>query len=574
MKLTKVGSKASIVISVVALGLLGTCSPSPDPPIPETDSQRSVVGRISFENRQTESQIDFVLNNDATADKHMIDSILGGVACFDFDGDGFLDIFFTNGGGIPSLAKETESFQNRLYRNSHNGTFTDVTERAKLTGEGYSMGVASGDFDNDGWGDLYVTGVNRNLLYRNRGDGTFIDVTEESGVSGIDASGKKRWSVSAAWADFDNDGDLDLFVANYLDWSFSSAERCGSPEERLHCSPQLYRGLPNLLYRNNGDGTFTDISAPSGIDKHVGKGMGVAVADYDSNGLIDIFVANDKERDFLFRNVDGETFAEVGVEVAVALTEDGLAPSSMGVDFRDLNNDGYPDLFVTALSGEVFPLFLNEGQGLFTDASYTVKTGLATMRLSGWGTGAYDFENDGYKDLFTANSHVTENIHLYTDYQYKLPNTVFQNQRNVTFRDVSTQAGLSMEPASAHRGSAFGDLNNDGKIDVVVSVIGDQPEILYGTSTGGGHWILVQAEGTESNRDGIGTKIKLTSESGSVQYNHVTTSVGYASSSDKRVHFGLGQDTQIREVELRWPSGKVQVLKDIAADQILIVKEN
>ena len=234
-------------------------------------------------------------------------------------------------------------------------------------------------------------------------------------MSGIDASGKKRWSVAAAWADFDKDGDLDLFAANYLDWSFSRSQLCGSPGERLHCSPQLYKGLPIFLYRNNGDGTFAEVSALSGISKHIGKGMGVAIADYDSYGLIDFFVANDKERDFLFRNLDGQTFAEVGVEVAVALTDDGMAPSSMGVDFRDLNNDGHADLFVTALAREVFPLFLNDGKGLFTDASYRMKTGLATMRMSGWGTGAYDFENDGHKDLFTANSHVTENIHLYTD---------------------------------------------------------------------------------------------------------------------------------------------------------------
>ena len=340
MTFTRPDPETSVGILVVVLALLVTCSPATHPHTPKTASQLDGGGLISFENRQSRSGIDFVLNNGTTEEKHMIDSTLGGVACFDFDGDGFLDIFFTNGARIPSLTKENASFQNRLYRNNHDGTFTDVAERAGVTGEGYSMGVATGDFNNDGRVDLYVTGVDRNFLYRNNADGTFTDVTERAGVSGSDASGKKRWSVAAAWADFDNDGDLDLFVTNYLDWSFSSSQLCGSPGERLHCSPQLYRGLPNFLYRNNGYGTFVEVSARSGIGKHIGKGMGVAIADYDSNGLIDVFVANDKERDFLFRNLDGHTFAEVGVEVAVALTGDGLAPSSVGVDFRDLNNDG------------------------------------------------------------------------------------------------------------------------------------------------------------------------------------------------------------------------------------------
>lgn len=559
----------SVAVLIVLVGVTATGEAQTS----NSAAESSRDGQIRFENRQPQSGVGFVLDNGATPNKPMIDTTLGGVALFDFDNDGFLDIFFTNGAHIPSLIKNDETFHNRLYRNNHDGKFTDVTARAGVSGSGYSMGAAAGDFNNDGWTDLYVTGVNRNVLYRNNGDGTFTDVTDKAGVAGLDIAGKKLWSVSGAWLDYDNDGNLDLFVANYLDWSFMNAKICGWEGDRTHCGPEVYRGLPSFLYRNDGDGTFTDVSAASKIADQIGKGMGVAVADLDGDGFMDIFLANDRERDMLFRNLDGRTFAEVGVESSVAFTEDGLPVASMGVDFRDVNNDGRPDLFVTTLSGETYPLFLNDGQGFFTDVSYKTGIGRGTFSVSGWGTGAYDFDNDGHKDLFTANSHVTDNIDHYTDYEYKQPNLVFRNQGNGTFRDVTPQAGPTFQSASAHRGSAFGDLDNDGRIDVVVSVIGQEPEIFYNTSTDDHHWILIQTEGTQSNRDGIGTRIKVTGESGLVQYNHVTTSVGYASSSDRRVHFGLGKDSRIREIELRWPSGKVQVLKDVAADQILKVTE-
>lgn len=531
------------------------------------------VVSIRFENRQPQSGVRFVLNNGTTPEKPVIDTVLGGVAVFDFDNDGYLDLFFTNGAKIPSLVKENGSFHNRLYRNNRDGTFTDVTARAGLAGEGYSMGAAAADFDNDGLADLYVTGVNRNFLYRNNGDATFTDITDRAGVSGRDASGKKLWSVSAAWIDYDNDGRLDLFVVNYLDWSFANNQVCGPDRLRLSCPPSAYKGLPNFLYHNNGNGTFTDVSESSGINRHVGKGMGVAIADYDGNGFMDIFVGNDNERNFLFRNDHGK-FTEVGVESAVAYNEDGIPVSSMGVDFRDLNDDGRPDVVITALGGESFPLFLNEGKGFFTASNYQMGIGFLTRRMSGWGVGAFDFDNDGHKDLFTANSHVSENAGMLDVMNpYRQRNAIFRNELKGGFRIVSPKAGLEALAPAAHRGSAFGDLNNDGKIDVVVSAIGQTAEILYNTSSEPNHWILIQTEGTASNRDGIGTRIKLTSQSGRVQYNHVTTSVGYASSSDKRVHFGLGADAAVREIELRWPSGKTQILRNVKADQILKVKE-
>jgi enediyne biosynthesis protein E4 len=533
----------------------------------------NLARRIRFENQQKASHVDFILNNATIPDKPLIDSTLGGLALFDFDNDGFLDIFFTNGARIPSLEKDNPAFYNRLYRNNRDGTFTDVTERAGLEGEGYSMGVAAADFDNDGWTDLYVTGVNRNILYRNNGDGTFTDVTEHATVSGVDDRGRKLWSVGAAWFDYNNDGLLDLFVTNYLDWSVRTSKVCGDDGKRLSCSPSLYSGLPNLLYRNNGDGTFTEVSELTGIAEHIGKGMSVAVADFDDDGFMDVFIANDQARNFLLKNVEGRRFKEIGIEAGVAYTEDGLPLSSMGVDFRDLNNDGRPDLIVTALGGETFPLYLNSGQGLFESSTYPSGLGFQTLRMSGWGVGAYDFDNDGHKDLFTANSHVSENADFYGRDRYRQPNALFRNLGNGRFENATSQAGSAFQSAAAHRGCAFGDLNNDGRIDVVVSAIGEPAKVLYNVGNSENHWILIQLQGTKSNRDGIGAKIKITSDSGQVQHNHVTTAVGYASASDKRVHFGLGAARRIREIEIRWPSGHTQTLRDIAADQILITKE-
>jgi hypothetical protein len=535
-------------------------------------SQPSEQSRIGFENRQERSGVTFVLNNGTTDDKPIIDSTLGGVALLDYDNDGYLDLFFSNGASIPGLDKSKPAFSNRLYHNNHDGTFTDVTAGAGVAGEGYSMGAAAGDYDNDGWTDLYVTGVNRNILYHNNKDGTFTDVTQKAGVTGI-FGGRKLWSVSAAWIDYDNDGLLDLFVTNYVDYSPENARVCGPPGKRLSCPPSLFKGEPNILYHNNGDGTFTDVSAATGIAKCIGKGMGVAIADYDGDGWTDIFVANDNERNFLFKNRRGQGFDEVGVESFVAYTDDGVPVSSMGVDFRDWSNNGRPGLFLTALGGETFPLFRNEDRISFTMVTYESGIGFATFKMSGWGAGIYDLDNDGYKDLFSANSHVSENADMNPQQQYRQPNGVFQNLRNATFQDVSAEAGPAMRLRAAHRGAAFGDLNNDGKVDVVISAIGSPVEILYNTSPGGNHWIAIETAGAKSNRDGIGTRIKLTGESGLVQYNAVTTAGSYASSSDKRAHFGLGHDSLVKEIELRWPSGTLQVLRNIKADQILKVTE-
>jgi hypothetical protein len=538
---------------------------------PSGDDQAPPAGLIRFEDRQPISGIGFVLDNSTTPDKQIIDSMLGGLAVFDFDNDGLLDIFFTNGAKIPGLVKDDPRFWNRLYRNQGDGTFRDVTDHAGVQGEGYSMGVAAGDFDNDGLTDLYVTGVNRNILYRNRGDGRFADVTETAGVSGT-IGDTKPWSVGSAWLDYDNDGDLDLFVVNYNDWTAENNRLCGVEGKRLSCSPTYYKKLPNLLYRNEGGGKFLDVSAAAGISGSMGYGMSLAVADADGDGFIDVFVANDQIRQFLFRNVRGRRFVEVGVETGAALTEDGVPFSGMGSEFRDLGHDGRPDIFVTALAGEAFPLFLNSAEGYFVPSTHAAGLGFATVMMSGWGAGAFDFDNDGSKDIFIASSNVSENIGQYSHYRYRMANVVLKGSLDGRFSNVSAEAGHAMKPTRAHRGAAFGDLDNDGRIDVVVAAIGEPPAVLYNVSSGG-HWLVLRLKGTSSNRNGLGARVKVTGASGHVQHNHATTSVGYNSSSDRRVHFGLGADTAVREIEIRWPGGATQVLKNVAADQILEVTE-
>jgi hypothetical protein len=540
---------------------------------PPAPSREPDPGRIQFEDRQPGSGIDFVLDNGTTPDKPILDGVLGGVAVLDFDNDGRLDVFFANGARIPGLAKDDPRFWNRLFHNEGGLVFRDVTERAGVRGEGYSMGASVADFDNDGWADLYVTGVNRNVLYRNRGDGTFADATEQAGVRATAAGGNKLWSVGAAWLDYDNDGDLDLFVVNYLDWSPLNNKVCGTEGKRLSCPPTDYRGLPNHLYRNDGAGRFTDVSGATGIGAPVGKGMSVAVADADGDGFVDVFVANDQTRNFLFRNVEGRSFVEEGVEAGVAFTEDGVPVSGMGADFRDMNEDGRPDVVLTALSGYSFPLYLNSAERFFVPSSHTAGLSFATRLMGGWGTGAYDLDNDGRKDLFSANGHVSENIDFYMHHRYRQPNAVFQGDASGRFRDVTARAGPALQRARAHRGCAFGDLDGDGRVDVVVSVIAEAAEVLRNVTEGAGHWLALRLEGKKSNRDGLGATVKLTGEGGRVQYNHATTAVGYASSSDKRIHFGLGADRTAREIEIRWPSGSLQVLRNVPADRLLDVEE-
>jgi enediyne biosynthesis protein E4 len=527
---------------------------------------------IEFENIVEASGIEFKENNSASPEKFQIETMTGGVAVFDYNNDGLLDIYFANGASLPGMDKSDPKHFNRLYRNNGNGKFTDVTMSAGVQGGYYGMGVAVGDYDNDGHQDLFVTGANGYQLFHNNGDGTFADVTEKAGLLKTRPELAHGFSVAAGWFDYNNDGHLDLIVINYLKWSVATDVTCTTKGIRAYCSPNSYAGMPNLLFHNNGDGTFTDVSEASGISQFVGKGMGVAFADYDGDGFIDVFVTNDTFRNFLFHNNGNGTFSEVGIMGGVAYNEDGKSIASMGVDFRDIDNDGLPDAFVTAMRGDTFPLFQNSGKGFFEDRTMSSKLGAATSKLTGWGTGVYDFDNDGWKDIFIANTAILDNSEVIDHLPYKLPNTILRNNGNGTFADVSLTAGRSFQTPAAHRGAAFGDLNNDGLIDVVTNCLNGAPEVWMNRSRSGNHWLLLQLLGTKSNRDGIGARIKVTSASG-VQFNHATTSVGYGSASDRRVHFGLGNDAVARQVEIKWPSGARQTLTNVSADQVLIVRE-
>ena len=554
---------------------LSAQSPSrgPKPHLPDTRVSKNAVtsSPIQFENTIRKSKIDFVLKNSISPQRYTFETMVGGIALFDYNNDGFLDIFFTNGAAIPSLEKNDPKYWNRLYRNSGDGTFTDVTEKAGLQGAGYSMGVAAGDYDNDGFVDLYVTGVNRNQLFHNNGDGTFTDVTAKAGVAGLVPKLGKAWSIAAGWFDYNNDGLLDLFVVNYLNYSISNAKLCAQAGHPAYCSPVDFLGTPNILYRNNGDGTFTDVSEQSHISQYVGKGMGLAFADYDNDGFTDIFVANDTFENYLLHNQGDGTFKNVAVQAGVAYNAFGSPIAGMAADFRDVDNDGKPDIFETAMFGEGFPFYKNLGNGQFQDV--TASSGLAagTSGSTAWGVGVFDFDNDGSKDLFTSNSDILDNAQELAHRPFPLPDRVFRNKGNFIFEDLSSKAGASFQIPAPHRGAAFGDLNNDGKIDAVVSVLNGPAEIWMNHSPDHNHWLILKLIGVKSNRDGLGTKIKLTTSA--VQYNHATTTVSYNSSSDKRIHFGLGSAATVDSIELSWPSGVKQVLKGVKADQVLAVTE-
>ena len=530
---------------------------------------------IRFEEIAARSGLKFTTESSPTPNKNQVETMVAGVALLDYDGDGYLDIYLVNGAAIPSLKKESPAYWNRLFHNNHDGTFTDVTEKAGLAGAGYGMGVAVGDYDNDGRPDLFVANVTANQLFHNNGDGTFTDVTAKAGLQGATLDGKKMWSAGAGWFDYNNDGLLDLFVVNYCKWEVNKDPYCTiGGGARGYCHPRYYAATHNSLYRNNGDGTFTDVSEETGIASQFGKGMSVSFADYDGDGFLDAFVANDTTRNFLFHNIGGKKFEEVGETAGVAYGSNGTALSGMGSDFRDVNNDGLPDIWHTAVEFETFPLYGNRGHGDFSDL--TVSSGLAplTSQMSGWGNGIFDFDNDGWKDLFVTRSNVLDNISgLVAERRYPEPNSVFRNLGNGKFEDVSSEAGPDFAKAAAHRGVAFGDIDNDGRVDAVVTVLNGGVKLFHNVSGDNNHWILLKLVGSKSNKMGLGAQIHITTEDGRSQWNEATTAVGYASSSDSRVHFGLGSNRRIKEMEIRWPSGIRQVLRGVDVDRVVTVRE-
>jgi len=529
---------------------------------------------IKFEDIAQKAGVHFVVENCPTPEKHQPETMPAGVALFDYDGDGLLDIYLVNGAEMPSLEKTGPKYFNRLFHNNGDGTFTDVSEHAGVTGAGYGMGAAAGDYDNDGHPDLFLANVNGNQLFHNNGDGTFTDVTAKAGLSGAVYNGRKMWSVAAGWFDYNNDGLLDLFVANYCQWDPRYEPVCMGLDGRGYCHPGSFAPLPNTLYRNNGDGTFTDVSAETGISAVLGKGMGVVFADYDGDGFLDVFVANDNSPNLLFHNLGGKRFEEVGFQAGVAYNDEGTALAGMGADFRDLNNDGLPDLWHTAIENETFPLFINQGKGLFRNASQQSRLANLTRPMSGWSNGIVDLDNDGWKDLVVARSDVLDNIgEISRHFSYAEPNSVFRNLGNGQFEDVSATAGADFTRPAPHRGLAYGDLDNDGRMDLVVTALGASVSVFRKITDGHHHWVLFKLVGTKSNRMGIGAQIRVTTDDGRKLYNEATTSTGYAASSDSRVHFGLGKSSIMTEIEIRWPSGMRQLLRDVGADRIIEVIE-
>lgn len=510
-----------------------------------------------------------------TSQKYLLESMGGGVAMFDYNNDGLLDLFFVNGaeirdpmsaGALPN--KSHSRFWNRLYHNNGDGSFTDVTEKAGVQGHSYGMGAATGDYDNDGNTDLFVTNFGRNTLYQNNGDGTFTDVTRLAGVAG------SGWSAGACFVDYDRDGRLDLIVARYLDWNFPSNVYCGEhrPGYRAYCSPDQFKPTTHLVYHNNGNGTFTDVSERCGITSAPGKGLGIAVNDFDGDGWPDVFIANDTFPEQLFRNNRDGTFTDVALTQGLAYDQDGKVFAGMGTDFCDYDNDGWPDVFVNALGNQKYALFHND-KGMFEYKSDSSGVGGATLLHSGWGTKVFDYDNDGRRDLFVAQGHVMDNIELtQPSLRYREPLLLMRNEGK-KFVDVSRQSGSPFQAPLVARGVAVGDLDNDGYLDIAINCHDGRAVILRNEGGTGNHWLLLRLIGSKSNRDGIGTKIRLVADNGQEQYAFVSTAGSYLSASDKRVHFGLGESKRVRTLEVTWPGGAVQRLHAVAADQILTVRE-
>jgi enediyne biosynthesis protein E4 len=509
--------------------------------------------------------LDFKHVNSPTPQKYLIETMGGGVALLDYNNDGLLDIFLVNSGDLTNPMHTPEKFNrqdpknwNRLYRQNPDGSFTDVTKEAGLASAGdgnYGIGVAVGDYDNDGFPDLYVTSYGKNVLYHNNGDGTFTDVTAKAGVA---AGG---WSSSAGFFDYDNDGHLDLFVTRYMLWDTQTSKICGQ-EWQTYCPPGEFPPTTNILYRNRGDGTFEDVSQRSGISALKGRSLGVSFADYDGDGFTDVFVANDGMRQFLFHNNGNGTFTELALEAGAGLTDAGKPISGMGTVFQDYDNDGRPDILVTVLPREVYALFHNDGNGLFSYRSLQAGLGLLSAASSGWGVGLEDFNNDGWKDIFVAQSHVLDNVETIDHMLHYKETPLLALNKDGRFE----RADSGVTTPIAGRGVAFGDLNNDGWQDVVVSTLGGEPLVLMNRG-GAGYWLNITLRGTRSNRDGLGSRVVVNG-----QTRIATTSGSYVSASDKRLHFGLGP-AETAKVEVYWPSGAHQTLEAVKANQFLEIKE-
>jgi len=537
------------------------------------DSQPSALPAAKFVDVATKLGARFQHEAPHSSKKYLLETMGSGVALFDYDNDGRLDLFLVNGAEIndPSPpaaipAKTAPKYWNRLYHQNSDGTFEDVTEKAGLQGVGYGMGVAVGDYDNDGFEDLFVTGYGGNHLYHNNGNGTFTDVTEKAGVAG------NGWSTSAAWVDLDGDGLLDLVVLRYLQWDFTDVW-CGERKQgyRSFCHPDEFRPITPLVYHNDGNGHFGEITKQAGLAKP-GNALGIAIADFNRDGHIDIFIANDSVPAFLYQNKGDGTFEEVGLFAGVGVDGDGHAYAGMGVDFADYDNDGLADLVVSDLAYQKYALYRNNGDGTFTYTTDSAGLGRMTFLHSGWGMRLLDYDNDGRKDLLVGQAHVMDTIELtYPQLHYREPMLLARNTGQ-GFVDISGESGPVFHELWVSRGMAIGDIDNDGRLDAVVTENGGPAHILHNETDSHNHWLTLNLVGHKSNRDAIGAEVRVVTPQG-LQQATVTTCGSYLSSGDKRVHFGLGVQQTVKEIDIRWPSGIRQILRDVKADQILRVDE-
>jgi len=542
---------------VVAAGALGAAG------VPAADQLEQQASRVQLRDVAAGSGMRFVRHVGSTSEKFYVDSVPGGLAVFDYNGDGRPDIFFADGAELPSLEKHLPEHANRLYRNEGNMRFTDVTDEAGVAGVGYAMGVAAADYDNDGHVDLFVAGVRRNQLLRNRGDGRFDDVTARAGIAG------GEWAVAAGWLDYDNDGLLDLFVVNYVQWSPATNPACRDEvrDIAIFCHPRTFQGLPNRLYRNRGDGTFEDVSARAGISAHTGKGMSVAFGDFDRDGRVDIFVTNDTVPNYLFHNNGDGTFSDIALLAGVSVPDTGRPVSAMGADVQDYDNDGWDDILFAALAGETFPLFRNDRRGAFVEATQASGVARLTVKASGWCAIAADLNNDGWPDIFSANSDVNDRIGDFEAVAWKQANSLLMNDGHGRFSDATAESGLGQRVA-VHRGCGVADLDGDGRLDLVVLSLGSPAEIWKNESAPEPRWLNVRLVGTKSNRDGLGARVIVGHQSRTM-----STARGYASSSHAGVHFGLGSAAATVGVEVQWPSGTKQVVEHVNTNHTIEIRE-
>jgi len=526
----------------------------------------SVYGdTIQFAPVTESAGIHFQHVNGATGRKYLVETMGGGAAFLDYDNDGYLDIYLVNGANLPG-SEIREPPTNRLYRNNGNGTFTDVTDKAGVGDGHYGMGCCVGDYDNDGNRDIYITNFGRNTLYRNNGDGTFTDVTELAGV------GDDRFSAGCAFADYGNDGRLDLFVANYVTLDLNKSPNCSERGIPAYCRPEDFPPAPDVLYRNNGDGTFSDVTQRAGITS-LGRGLGAVWGDVDNDGWIDLYIANDRMANFLYHNNGDGTFTEVGELSGVAFNEHAVAESGMGVDMGDYDNDGDLDIVVTNYQGETNTLYQNDGTGNFWDVTAQGRLSEPTLIPLAWGTGFVDFDNDGFLDLFFANGHLHDNIEALEEVgRYRQRNQVFRNMGNGTYMEISNACGPGLLIEKSSRGAVFGDYDNDGDIDLLVTHIGDTADVLRNDTAHTNHWIGITLVGTKSNRDGIGARVTL--NVGEKQLlREIKSGSSYLSQNDLRLLIGPGDSQQVDLITVRWPSGSVDHVQSVDADKWLTIQE-